>query len=402
MEENKQLRTLVQQISGFIGEGLGGHTQRLGFSNVTDFEEYVSQSDRDTIHRIHEGWKTRYSKNTKVDGLNSAESASPHSATHNNAVESHGRNSRSGPSSPAGGATSGSKSDSTKSGSQGATTVNGDAHSRKHPRASMSDGAGTLITGKPTTHNITTAPPAQPTQQSESSLRTQRQALQSTAATQTQLQSTLPYLTIGGTSTVPSAQYCYNTGAPVGSTLAAAGPSLFFDVADPLNISNTPSSAVFTNEFMSDFGHTGLTPSYDSTAFGATEFAWPDYNILPSSTPGAYMQLDPVDSNQALQGQSQYTQFDVSRTSQQPSSIASNQVSQASTPIASAAQVQNAASAPSANEIFSSSPLLQAIHLLSYHMRSKAANEGYILPPSLTPTQVQILTAHGKFHRTHR
>lgn len=67
LEENKQLRTLLQQVSAFVGKGLGGHSHELGFQNVEDFEEFVNRHDRDTLHRIHEGWKTKYAKNNKVE-----------------------------------------------------------------------------------------------------------------------------------------------------------------------------------------------------------------------------------------------------------------------------------------------------------------------------------------------
>lgn len=70
MEENKQLRTLTQNLSKCIGEGIGGLTDRLGFTGETskeDFDDFVNRGDKDTLHKLYAQFQ-EHRKNEMIKG----------------------------------------------------------------------------------------------------------------------------------------------------------------------------------------------------------------------------------------------------------------------------------------------------------------------------------------------
>ena len=366
------MRTLLKTVSAFVGEGMGGNTHRLGFSNVTDFEEFVNRSDQDTIHRIHEGWKTKYSKQTKVDsgvGQNNgdarmspastpdpqqAQGAQPSviQASYSTAQVGPRKRGRpldapKGPEGPSAGPAS--LHAAPPAAKSTANNINGSADS--------ADGANAVTQSRKA--GTPTVPPIP-----------------------SRIGATMPVA-------APMQQYHFATEALLNSGAASAtklispqGPSFFFDAHDSMNLHGvSATSSPFTAEFMAEFSHTGFTPAPTTNDGSLGDYNWPDFAILPTSTPAPYAGLsDPMEN------------------------VAAATSSQASlTPPAGCAKIDAAigataslpASAMSPDAVINSSPLLQAIHLLSYHMRHKAENPAYLLPPSLAPTQTQILIPHG-------
>jgi hypothetical protein len=56
MQENVKLRGLIRNLSGFIGEGLGGVLPQMGFDRPQDFMDFMNQAETDTAF---EGFQRR-------------------------------------------------------------------------------------------------------------------------------------------------------------------------------------------------------------------------------------------------------------------------------------------------------------------------------------------------------
>ena len=237
LEENQQLRQLLQQVSGFVGKGLGGHSHELGFQNVHDFEEFVDRADRDTLHRIHEGWKTKYSKHHKAD------SSTPHSSnahgSHNGLSQSNSKQSEGEAHpvlklvAPVKGQQNSALDHSPPSPgiAKNSASLFSDSIARKRNRDeehSSQHNAASLLPGIPAPTASSSGGIFRPSQFPNDSI----------AHPQPQSNDTL--------------QYNYGSdAAPQASSSASS--SFFFDIADPMQSS-------FTNDFHTEFSQTGFTP----------------------------------------------------------------------------------------------------------------------------------------------
>jgi len=176
-------------------------------------------------------------------------------------------------------------------------------------------------------------------------------------------------------------------------------------------LTSAGSSSSFTADFLSEFAHTGLTP------MGEPGYNWLDSIASPTGSGSGSGGRDSAAALAAV-GQMSPTSFFATALQQQSSyplpsrpplgSGSSTSSQHAFSQFTSQPQPQSqqqqlpspsestAKSSPGTTEMMTVNPMLQAIQLISYHMRSKLANPGYILPLALAPTSMQILTPHDQ------
>lgn len=81
MAENVTLRNLVRDLSGFIGEGVGGLVPKLGFARPQDFVEFVNRAETDTAFEGFQRRKKEAQASESTDAHGGARSSSSQKRT---------------------------------------------------------------------------------------------------------------------------------------------------------------------------------------------------------------------------------------------------------------------------------------------------------------------------------
>lgn len=466
LDENKQLRAMLQTVTNFVGEGIGGLTEKVGLKghkDIDSFMEFVHQGDRQTLLRHYDTWKEQKAAAAGNDTVNMEDvdgDDRPTTKARNSNVKDAGR--RSQPSSRASSpvnATSANNQDVGLSRKRSRTekSVSGGASKSVQPATAQSSASATnsnsnaTAEGKQESGGSAQASPVNantaktgfaPSPLSGNNLNTSSTAsFPSLPSNNTQPPDYATYLSLmsaaqgpgnnvsnftnpsfysqmGGTSTGPT----YNTFANshFGANSAASGwnnsgmrPSgaqfdnsgnvgpasggsnpFFFDTAEPMSM---PTSS-FTNEFLNQFIHTGLTPLIDPS-YQNTLFPWSTNNVdsqqnaaTPASSSSSINQLpSPVNQNHGnmnltnMQNQQQQQQqqqqsgfvpqLSLGQTSLQQSQQPQQQRGQHQQPSVPP-QLYNPLASPSSSlpsippgfspdELINSNPLLAAIHIIS-------------------------------------
>lgn len=505
LDENKQLRTMLQTVTAFVGDGIGGLTSKVGIKNHMDidtFMEFVARGDRQTLITLYDNWKDRKAAGAidttapgyaEADGSNDTFGKSRGSANNkNNTGTSSQRSSRanspvnssSGPNVKADLSRKRSRNEKSNSTTQndsspferpspqGGLAGNQNNDAAEKSQAGPSSGKSqpdkdAQSSSKSTFTPPASAAPANSTTAASMPSSAQTKNLDPPAAYRNYMElmasATAPNLS--NTATNFSHSFYTQQPGPNGNTQwpnfassasmppgynpshvhsdnhsnsasnAGATNAFFFDTAEPMSM---PTSS-FTNEFLNQYIHTGLTPLMDPS-YQHAMFPWSANGAeaqqgapTPASSSSSMNQMpSPVNQHNKINN-NQNNNFSSPHNMQSQMNAFVPQLSLAQNPLQHQQQQQpqqahqfsavpppmhNPLASPrsalpsippgfSPDELINSNPLLAAIHIISFHLRNKAANPNYVLPPALEPTPLQCSTPHdfrldGILHREWR
>ncbi|KAK9895686.1 hypothetical protein P389DRAFT_67759 [Cystobasidium minutum MCA 4210] len=492
LDENKQLRHMLQTVTNFVGDGIGGLSHKAGlkdYGDIDNFMEFVHRGDRKTLLAHYDTWKESKAAASgggnagasesaaNLDTPDGEQSSAPPSKGKNGNTNKEGTGKRSQPSSRA---TSPVNNSSTNEGGL----------SRKRSRNDKSNSTPAATSKAPTSQDSATSavkqenssapnsanPPSNPfdpSAHSSAANNARTPAFPSIisnpppadyAAYLNYMNSSMPNTNASTSYNPPYYSQLPNSNGPQNTTYntfsnygngmsgwpgrfgdqfpgnnnnnsntgAGAGGSnaFFFDTAEPMSM---PTSS-FTNDFINQYIHTGLTPLIDPTFQNTSMFPWSmnssDGNAhsapTPSSSTSSMHQMpSPINQNNnnsnnqssANNNNNQNRNSNQLSTMQsqqqqqlgnfvQPLSLGQSQQQQQQTP-SLPPQLYNPLASPSLSlpsippgfspdELINSNPLLAAIHIISFHLRNKAADPNYKLPTALEPTPQQGSTPHDR------
>lgn len=320
MQENQQLRKVLSGVCGFVGAGAGGHYGSLGFLKGEDLDAWVEAPQSDTLERLYSAFKAK--RDANAGGSGGGASSSGTSALHGLGGSGGGKSARTSPSRSPTVSTA-----TTGTGSAPAPLPPVNTRKRSRDSASKSSQPNTPVSSGPIHASgpaefqlnhpfhqpavapsfYNSAPPAQQQQQhpqhqhggpyaeqhqqqhqQQQPLFPQTSHQSQTQTSQTQSQSQQPQ---------PQQQQPQLSYPPSGAKPPSAS-SFFFDVQDPAASLNNS----FTNDFLNEWINTGLTPTIEAS--GQTEFAWGQQQPQPQSgqpLPPSAQQPSPADSHASLQ-----------------------------------------------------------------------------------------------------
>jgi len=410
MEENKQLRILSQNLAKFIGDGLGGLTAGLGFTGESldkDFKDFVYRGDKETLHRLYEQFREQQASDlargragdsvpngSAKDRQNSSKAYSRQTSPALSRPQmpsnppSHESDKKPTPDAPAVSQRQSPVQQMVQTQRQQQSPVQSQAfHQQQQPQAYEFQPSGPTYQPSftaPANYNANSST-SYPQAASAKSLSAFPFANTASGSTNTSVNFSgfMPASEKQSPEFYNQQSYNQQSFEQANST-SKNKAGLFFDTAEP---SSMPTAA-FTNNFISEYWKTGLTPTLDTTdAFAA--FQNFDWGNMPQNMP--FEPVTPVSSTSASSSNPSTAYYGLQGKAKREA-IEAHLKS-----VREGAEAKERFRLPSgitADEVISSSPLLSLIHLVSYHVRNKSADPDYQMPEALQPTQLQLTTPH--------